>query len=87
MRRDWRIAVSYRASFVLELGSIVLSLALFFYLSRLVDDSELAANEGIGGDYFAYVAVGIVLLQIVTLSLAASPASSARSRRRARWRR
>ncbi len=69
IRRDWQIAISYRASFVLELGSIILSLALFFYLGSLVDDSELAAKDGIGGDYFAYAAVGIVLMQVVTLSL------------------
>lgn len=70
LRRDWRIAVSYRTSFVLELGSIVFFLALFFYLGRLVNDDELAARESLQGDYFAYAAVGIALFRMVSLSLA-----------------
>ena len=70
LRRDWRIAVSYRSSFVLELGSIVFFLALFYYLGRLVNEDELAARESLSGDYFAYAAVGIALFRMVSLSLA-----------------
>ena len=70
LRRDWRIATSYRASFVLELGSIVFFLALFFYLGRLVSEEELAARESLSGDYFAFAAVGIALFRMVSLSLA-----------------
>ncbi len=61
---------SYRASFVLELGSIVFFLALFFYLGRLVNEDELAARESLSGDYFAFAAVGIALFRMVSLSLA-----------------
>jgi ABC-2 type transport system permease protein len=70
LRRDLQIATSYRASFILELASIVFFLALFFYLSRLVDDSEFAASQDVGGDYFAYVAVGMFVFQIVQVSVA-----------------
>jgi ABC-type multidrug transport system permease subunit len=70
IRRDWRIATSYRASFVLELGSIVFFLALFYYLGRLVSEEELAARESLSGDYFAFAAVGIALFRMVSLSLA-----------------
>ena len=39
LRRDFRINISYRASFALQSLAIVFPLALFFYLSRVVDDS------------------------------------------------
>jgi ABC-2 type transport system permease protein len=70
VRRDWRIATSYRATVVLELASILFFLALFFYLSHLVDNAKFEASQGTsGGGYFGYAAVGLALLQIVTISL------------------
>jgi len=68
MRRDFRINISYRMSFALESVSIVFQLALFFYLSRVVDDAELPAAQDLSGGYFGYVAVGLALLRIVGVS-------------------
>jgi ABC-2 type transport system permease protein len=70
VRRDWRIALSYRASFVMELASIFFFLALFFYLGRIVNDDEVAARQALQGDYFAFAAVGLALFRMVQLSLA-----------------
>jgi ABC-2 type transport system permease protein len=69
LRRDFRINISYRASFSLELLSIVFSLALFFYLGRVVDDTELAAGQNLSQGYFGFVVVGLALLWIVEESL------------------
>jgi ABC-2 type transport system permease protein len=69
LRRDFRINISYRASFALELVAILLALAVFYYLGRVVDDSELAAGEGLSEGYFGYVAVGLALLSIVQATL------------------
>jgi len=69
LRRDFRINISYRASFALELLSTLFLLALFFYLSRVVDDAELASGQDLGGGYFGYAVVGLALLSIVQVSL------------------
>jgi ABC-2 type transport system permease protein len=70
IRRDWRLALSYRGSYLLETGSMILFLALFFYLADLVTDSQIPADEGLEGDYFAFVAVGIAVFRVVQMSLA-----------------
>jgi ABC-2 type transport system permease protein len=69
LRRDFRINISYRASFALEVLSSLLLVALFFYLGRVVDDAELAAGENLSEGYFGYAVVGLALLSIVQASL------------------
>jgi ABC-2 type transport system permease protein len=70
VRRDFRINISYRASFALEVFSSIFILALFFYLGRVVDKADFAASQGLTGGYFGYAAVGLALLSIVQVSLA-----------------
>jgi ABC-2 type transport system permease protein len=70
LRRDFRINISYRASFALELLSTLFLLALFFYLGRVVDDAELGAGQNLSEGYFGYAVVGLALLSIVQVSLA-----------------
>jgi ABC-2 type transport system permease protein len=47
---------------------MVLFLAVFFYLGRLVGEQP-AAEQGLQGDYFAYAAVGIAVLRVAQMSL------------------
>ena len=68
--RDFRIAVSYRTSFALEIATNVFLLALFYYLSRIVDDSEIASEAGLDSSYFAFAAIGLAVLRIVQVSTA-----------------
>jgi ABC-2 type transport system permease protein len=70
LRRDFRINISYRASFALEVLTILFELALFFYLSRVVNFEEFSAREDLAGGFFGYVAVGLALLTIVQVGLA-----------------
>lgn len=69
LRRDWNIARSYRLQFALDLATIPLSLALFFFLSRLVDTSGLPAEGDLQQGYFAFAAVGIAVLRMVQMAL------------------
>ena len=50
--------------------SILFFLALYFYLSQIVDESELAARENLSGGYFGYAAVGVALLSVLQVGLA-----------------
>jgi ABC-2 type transport system permease protein len=69
LRRDYRIYLSYRASFVLQAFGIVFPLALFFYLGRVVDQTRFGSQQNLSGGYFGYVVVGLALLTIVQASL------------------
>jgi ABC-2 type transport system permease protein len=63
LRRDLAISVSYRVGFVFELAADLFSLALFFYLGRLVDRSG-ASQDDLQRGYFAFAVIGIALLGI-----------------------
>jgi ABC-2 type transport system permease protein len=69
IRRDFRIHVSYRLSFVLQMSTIFFFLTLYYFLSRIVDQDEFAARQDISGDYFGYAAVGLALLSILQVGL------------------
>jgi ABC-2 type transport system permease protein len=68
LSRDFRINISYRASFALQTLATVFQLALFYFLSRVVDEAEFT-GQGLTGGYFAYAAVGLVVLTIVQVSV------------------
>lgn len=69
VRRDWRIARSYRLQFVLDLATIPATLGMFFFLARLVDESNFSADADLSQGYFAYAAVGLVVLRMVQTAL------------------
>jgi ABC-2 type transport system permease protein len=69
IRRDFRIHISYRLTFVVQLSSIFFFLALYYFLSRIVDQEEFAAREHLSGSYFGYAAVGLALLSILQVAL------------------
>lgn len=68
--RDWKTARSYRLQFVLDLATIPLALAMFFFLSRLVDKSGLPGDADLRKGYFAFAAVGLAVLRMAQAALA-----------------
>jgi ABC-2 type transport system permease protein len=71
VRRDWIIARSYRANFLMTLFSSGFFLVLLYYVGKLIDRAGRAGSELAHG-YFPYVVVGIALLQIVQAALGSS---------------
>jgi ABC-2 type transport system permease protein len=69
LRRDAAIQTSYRAALGLELAATMFTLAMFFYLSRIVDTSELSRETGFDQGYFAFVIVGLAVLEIMHTGL------------------
>jgi ABC-2 type transport system permease protein len=65
VRRDWLTAISYRLPFAMDLISLVINLALFFYIGRLVAPGAFAVEGG----YFAFAAVGISFIHVFEASL------------------
>jgi ABC-2 type transport system permease protein len=64
VRRDLLLAWSYRLQFIAGVFSGFISLTIFYYVSRLVRIEQFDPNE-----YFAFVAIGIVIFTIVTATL------------------
>ena len=68
-RRDALIYFSYRLRSLGQLGAIFMSLALFFYVSKLVSPERFATPEA----YFAFVVVGLAIVEVLTASLTTVP--------------
>lgn len=69
VRRDWAIDFSYRAAFLLRAVSLLLTLALFYYLGAVIDDAAFADQQGIDSGYFGYVAIGLATFTVIQTSL------------------
>lgn len=65
VRRDALRAASYRTALVAAAVSEVVSLILFYYISRLVTVAPFSSPD----DYFAFVVVGLVALQLANAVL------------------
>jgi len=66
--RDFRINISYRSAFALQTLATVFQLSLFFFLSRVINHSSFD-NQDLSGGYFAYAAVGLLVLTMVQASM------------------
>ena len=69
IKRDASMALSYRLSFALQFTGIVLILATFYFLSQLFGSAVAPELEAYGGDYFAFVLVGLAFSRYMTLSM------------------
>ena len=66
-RRDLQLLASYRSSYIARPLGAVFTLALFYFVSRLLQVSRFGSPD----DYFSFVAVGVVIFGLVTSSLLA----------------
>jgi len=71
VRRDFKLALSYRLRFFTQLLSGFFSLTLFYYLSRLVQVEVFESPDA----YYAFAVIGLVILQVLNSTLATPPAS------------
>jgi ABC-2 type transport system permease protein len=67
--RDLRLFLSYRMRPLTLLIGPLTTVTLFYYISRLVRLPSLGSSDG----YFAYVVVGVVVLDILTSTIATTP--------------
>ena len=68
VRRDRAIDFSYRAGLVLRLASAIVTVGVFFFISRAVGPASSASLGG-GRDYFAFVLVGVALQEFLGQSV------------------
>ncbi len=75
LKRDLSQALSYRLSFLMQLGGIFLSVAIFYFLSRLFGAAVAPQLEAYGGDYFSFVLIGLAFTGFLGLSLSSFASS------------
>lgn len=61
VKRDLLIEASYRFSFVFQVGSVLLSIASYYFLARFIGSVSVPGLDVYGGDYFAFVLIGVAL--------------------------
>lgn len=81
LKRDLLIELSYRLALVTRIVGVFFAVASFYFVSRLLDDGAAPLLAPYGGDYFAFVLVGIALVgfQNTGLSSFSSMVSSAQA--------
>ncbi len=71
LKRDFRTALSYRLQLGGGLFSAMLTLTVFYYVSRLVTVEPFDSSD----DYFAFVLIGLVIFQMLQSILGGAPAA------------
>lgn len=61
LAKDWEQARSYRLAFVLQFGGVGLTLAGLYFMNRLFRSAELEPIQQYGGNYVAFILVGLVV--------------------------
>jgi ABC-2 type transport system permease protein len=61
--RDFKLQVSYRLAFLLQSFGILFSVASFYFVALLFGEAAAPHLQEYGGDYFAFVLVGIAFMR------------------------
>jgi ABC-2 type transport system permease protein len=69
IRRDLRVAVSYRMAAAVGVLGTVAQVIVFSFIGKLVDPSKLPIYGGTHASYLEYVSIGIVFNMVVVLLL------------------
>lgn len=69
VRRDLLVFVSYRSQAASRVVNSIVSAAMFYYISRLVSTEQFMDAD----DYFAYVVVGLAIMQVLSSTLGSTP--------------
>jgi ABC-2 type transport system permease protein len=69
LKKDLQVATSYRLAFLMQLLGIGFTLALFFFLSRLIDATMNPYLGPYGGDYFSFVLIGVAVSNYLSTGL------------------
>jgi ABC-2 type transport system permease protein len=59
LRRDATIHTSYKLGFTIDLLGVFFSAATFYFVARMIGPAAMPALRAYGGDYFAFVLIGV----------------------------
>jgi ABC-2 type transport system permease protein len=67
--RDFAVARSYRAAFLIEIFQALLGSASFYFLSRFVESPKLERSLPPGTSYFSFALVGIAFFDYLSMAI------------------
>ncbi|MGB0661525.1 MAG: ABC transporter permease [Mangrovicoccus sp.] len=67
--RDIRIQLSYVTAFILQLAGIAFAVPFFFFAAKVFEGADLVALDRYGGNYFAFILLGIAFVDYSALSM------------------
>jgi ABC-2 type transport system permease protein len=73
IRSSWLAASSYKLGFVMSFGALVLSVVPIFFITRALQSTMANVIQGQGDQYFAFLVVGLIALNLVTSTIYALP--------------
>lgn len=63
VRRDFKLQASYRLGFLMRVFGVLFSVASFYFVAVLFGEAAVPHLQRYGGDYFAFVLVGVAFMQ------------------------
>jgi len=69
LHRDLFNEMSYKLSFVLQILGVLPAILLFYFLSVMIGEGNVAALGQYGGEYFPFVLIGIAIQNYQTFAL------------------
>ncbi|NOZ73413.1 MAG: ABC transporter permease [Chloroflexi bacterium] len=67
--RDWYEQKSYHFAFIFRIFSILLTLFLFYEISRLVIPRSSRVQPAYTGDYFSYILIGLAMQDVANVGI------------------
>lgn len=68
LQKDWRVAISYKLQFISSIVGVLISTMVFYFFSDFVGQNLSQSLQQYGGNYFAFVLVGIALADYLVVS-------------------
>lgn len=69
VRASWRTARTYRLDLVFSLGGLLVSIVPLYFVADALQPTMADAIEGEGGEYFAFLIVGMVTLSFLSTAV------------------
>jgi ABC-2 type transport system permease protein len=69
LKRDFLIATSYRTAFAMQVAGILLGVPFIFFISKFLGNSGSDALREFNNNYFAFLLIGVALIDYLTVSL------------------
>jgi len=73
IRASWLAASSYRLGIIFSFGSLIVSVIPIFFITGALQSTMANVIRGQGGQYFAFLVVGLITLNIVSSTIYALP--------------
>jgi ABC-2 type transport system permease protein len=67
--RDFRMEVSYKLGFLFRIGSGVLIVAIYYFISNVFGDTAAPYLKAYGGSYFAFVIIGVAFSEYMSIGM------------------